>query len=94
LASVNEFIVLQVALQLLDNFDSHLEVVSSVSVDQFADVLALVGALTDDGAVALKEVLDEELVEFVGWTMSLFRVDLERESLAEDKSIRESALNR
>ena len=47
LASVDELVTLEVLLQLLDNFDSHLQVMSAVGEDQLADLLALIGTLLD-----------------------------------------------
>ena len=48
----------------------------AVSIDQFTDLLTLVRALLDEGAVVSEEVLGEELVEVVAWGLLVF-VDLQ-----------------
>ena len=77
LTPVDKLVVLKVTLELLNNFDSHLQIVSSVSVDKLTDLLPLVGAFTDNAAVALEEMLHEELVELVGRALTLLCVYLE-----------------
>jgi len=63
LATVHKFIISQVLLEILNDTNSHLHVVSAVSVDQLTHLLALVGALSDQRGVGAEEVLLEEHVE-------------------------------
>lgn len=51
LAAVDELIVAQVLLQVLDDSNAELHIVGAVCIDQLAQLLALVGALFNQGAV-------------------------------------------
>ena len=83
LASVDELITLKVFLQLLDNFDSHLQVMSTVSEDQLTDLLTLVGTLLDQRAIVPEEMLGEKFVEVVLRGVLVF-IDLDSELLEMD----------
>lgn len=65
LARIDDLIIGDIVLEVLDDFDSLVQVVMGVTVDQFAHVLPLIRALLDDLAVVLEEVIDEELVELI-----------------------------
>lgn len=93
LASVDELITLKVFLQLLDNFDSHLQVMSTVSEDQLTDLLTLVGTLLDQRAIVPEEMLGEKFVEVVLRGVLVF-IDLDSELLAEHECVGEGAFNR
>ena len=93
LASVDELITLKVLLQLLHNFDSHLQVMSAVSEDQLTDLLALVGTLFDQRAIVPEEMLGEEFVEVVYGGVLVF-IDLDSELLAEHERIRKGTFHR
>ena len=93
LARVHQLVVVEVLLELLNDFDAKLEVVSAMGIDQLADLLALVWALLDKTTVVPEEVLREEFVELVAWSV-LVLIDLNRELLAEHESVGEGALDR
>jgi hypothetical protein len=80
-------------LQVLDDFDPQIKVMGSVTVNEFTHVLSLVGALLDDLAVVLEQVVDEELVELLGGTL-LVLVHLLRQTLAEEERVHEAVLLR
>ncbi len=66
---------------------------SAVRENEFANLLALVWALLDQGAVVPEQVLLEELVKVVLWGV-LIIIDLDGELLAEHEGVCEGALNR
>ena len=61
----------------------------SVAINQLAYVLALVGALLDDVAVILEQVVDEELVKVCGRGVMIL-INLSRQGLAEDQGVHEA----
>jgi hypothetical protein len=63
LASVYDFIIAYVILQVLHNLDAEVQVMLSVAINELANVLTLVRALLNDVAVVLEQMVDEELVE-------------------------------
>lgn len=63
-----------------------------VRIYEFTNVLTFVGALLDDGAVVLEQMVDEELVELFSWTLSVL-IDLSGQGLAEEESVGETALD-
>ena len=60
--------------------------------DNFADLLALVGTLTDERAVGAEEVLEEEFVEFVLRAVIIF-VDPVDQHLGEQHGVGEGAVD-
>lgn len=65
LTRVNQFVALKVFFHLLDNLDTHLKIMGAVGINQLADLLPLVGALLDQGAIVTEQVPHEELIEVV-----------------------------
>ena len=63
MASVYDFIIAYVILQVLHNLDAEVQVMLSVAINELANVLTLVRALLNDVAVVLEQMVDEELVE-------------------------------
>jgi hypothetical protein len=63
LAAVDQLIISQVLLQGLDDSDSELHVMSTVRINQLANLLTLVGALSDQGGVTSEQMLFEKHVE-------------------------------
>ena len=72
LAGVYELIAVQMALELLDNFDSDLQVVSGMGIDQLTDLLSLIWALFNHLAVVFEEVPNEEFVEMKKYSTIFF----------------------
>lgn len=52
-------------LQILDHFDSQVQVMAGMRVEKFAHVLSLIRAFFYDVAVVFEQVIDEELVELL-----------------------------
>jgi hypothetical protein len=90
LASIDDFIIADVILQVLHNFDAKVQVMLSVAINQLANVLTLVRALFNDVAVVLEQVVDEELVEVTGRGVMVF-IDLSRQGLTEDQGVNEAS---
>jgi len=76
LACVHKLFILQVSLQALDNLNLKFLVLRLVTrdmcKDNFANLLPLVGALTDQRAVASEKVLGEEFQEIGLRTVFIF----------------------
>jgi hypothetical protein len=89
LASIDDFIIADVILQVLHNLDAEVQVMLSVAINQLANVLALVRALFNDVAVVLEQMVDEELVE-VSSRGVMVLIDLSRQGLAEDQGVHEA----
>lgn len=89
LASIDYLIIADVILQVLHNLDAEVQVMLSVAINQLANVLALVGALLDDMAVVLEQVVDEELVKVCGRGVMIL-INLSRQGLAEDQGVHEA----
>jgi hypothetical protein len=66
LASIHDLIITNVILKVLYYLDSKIEIMLSVAVNEFANVLALVWAFLDDVAIVLEQVINKELVEIWG----------------------------
>ena len=60
-----------------------------VAINKLAYVLALVGALLNDVAVVLEQVVDEELVK-VSCRGVMVLINLSRQGLAEDQGVHEA----
>ena len=90
MASVYNFIICQMILEVLYDLDSEVEIVASVGIDQFANVLSLIWTLFQNLAVVLEQVLKEEPLEFFLWTLAIF-IYLSCKCLAEDESVYERA---
>ena len=89
MASIDDFIIADVILQVLHNLDAEVQVMLGVAINKLANVLALVGALFDDVAVVLEQVVDEELVEVSGRGVMIL-INLPRQGLAEDQGVHEA----
>ena len=89
MASIDDFIIADVILQVLHNLDTEVQVMLRVAINQLAYVLTLVGALLDDMAVVLEQVVDEELVKVSGRRVMVL-IDLSRQGLAEDQGVHEA----
>lgn len=61
-----------------------------VAENKLTHVLALIGAFFYDKAIVLKQVIDEELIEFNMGAMRIL-VDLSCKSLTEDESVDKAA---
>ena len=83
LTSVDDLIVRNVVFEVLDDFDSQVEIMISVTVDELAYVLSLVGTLLHNLAIVLEKVIQEELVKLISWAR-LVLVNLSGKCLAED----------
>jgi hypothetical protein len=81
---------LNVVFEILDYLDPQIEIVLSVTEDEFAHVLAFIGALLDNEAVVLEEVVYEEFIEFRVGTVRVL-IDLPGEGLAEDQGVHKAA---
>ena len=90
MASIDDFIIADVILQVLHNLDTEVQVMLRMAINQLAYVLTLVGALLDDMAVVLEQVVDEELVKVSGRRVMVL-IDLSRQGLAEDQGVHEAA---
>ena len=94
MASIDDFIFVDVVLEVLHYFNPQIEIVLGMCVDELTDVLSLVGTLLDDLTVVLEQVTEEELVELLtGTTVGTVLVYLASEDLAEYQSVCERALN-
>jgi len=89
LASIDDFIIADVVLQVLHNLDAEVQVVLGVAINQLANVLTLVRALLNDMAVVLKQMVNEELVE-VSSRGVMVLINLSRQGLAEDQGVHEA----
>jgi hypothetical protein len=95
LAGVYELIAVQMALELLDNFDSDLQVVSGMGIDQLTDLLSLIWALFNHLAVVFEEVPNEEFVEIRSCrVLFAILVNLDGKHLAEDQRVSKCVLYR
>jgi hypothetical protein len=83
LAGIDYFIIINVVFQVLNDLDSHVEVVLRVAIDELANVLTLVRALFNDVAIVLEEMIYEELVEILMRALVVL-VYLPRQGLAEN----------
>ena len=90
MASIDDLIIADVILQVLHNLDAEVQVMLGVAINKLAYVLALVGALLNDVAVVLEQVVDEELVEVTGRGVMVF-IDLSRQGLTEDQGVHEAS---
>jgi hypothetical protein len=93
LASVHHFVISDVILKVLHDFDAHIKIMLRVTVDELAYVLALVGALLDDVAVVLEQVVDKELVE-IRRRRVMILVYLSCQCLTEDKGVDKTSRHR
>ena len=94
MASIDDFIFVDVVLEVLHYFDPQIEIVLGMRVDELTDVLSLVGTFLDDLTVVLEQVAEEELVELLtGTAVGTVLVYLTSEDLAEYQSVCERALN-
>lgn len=94
LASVYQLIAVQMALELLNHFDTQLEVVGGVGVDQLADLLPFVRALLYHLAVVLKKMADEKLVEIGRCRVFVYvLVDLDSQHFAEYQGVGKRVLD-
>lgn len=89
MASIDDLIIADVILQVLHNLDTEVQVMLRVAINQLAYVLTLVGALLDDVAVVLEQVVDEELVKVSGRRVMVL-INLSRQGLAEDQGVHEA----
>jgi hypothetical protein len=89
LASIDDFIIADVILQVLHNLDAEVQVMLGVAINQLANVLTLVRALFNDVAVVLEKMVNEELVKVSGRGVMVL-IDLSREGLAEDQGVHEA----
>ena len=89
MASIDDFIIADVVLQVLHNLDAEVQVVLGVAINQLANVLTLVRALLNDMAVVLKQMVNEELVE-VSSRGVMVLINLSRQGLAEDQGVHEA----
>ena len=65
LTSIDNFIFIDVVLEVLHYFDPQVEIMLGMRVDELTDVLSLVGAFLDYLAVVLEQVADKELIELL-----------------------------
>jgi hypothetical protein len=81
---------LNVVFEILDYFNSQIEIMLRVTEYKLAYVLAFIGALLNNVAVVLEKVVYEEFIEF---SMGAVRVliDLSGESLAENEGVHKAA---
>ena len=93
LASIDKLIALEVLLQLLNDLDTHLEIMSTVSKDKLTDLLTLVWTLLDQRTVVAEQVLAEKFVEFIAGCVLIF-VDFHSKLLAEHERICETSIDR
>ena len=89
MASIDDFIIADVILQVLHNLDAEVQVMLGVAINQLANVLTLVRALFNDVAVVLEKMVNEELVKVSGRGVMVL-IDLSREGLAEDQGVHEA----
>jgi hypothetical protein len=81
---------LNVVFEILDYFNSQIEIMLRVTENKLAHVLPFIGALLNNVAVVLEKVVYEEFIEFgVGAVRVL--IDLSGESLAENEGVDEAA---
>jgi hypothetical protein len=90
LASVYDFIITDVILQVLHYFDAEVQVMLSVAINELANVLTLVRALLNDVAVVLEQMVDEEFVEVSCRGVMVF-INLSRQGLTEDQGVYEAS---
>lgn len=89
MASIDDFIVADVILQVLDNLDAEVQVMLSVAINKLANILTLVWALLNDVAVVLEQMVDEELVK-VSCRRVMILIYLSRQGLTEDQGVHEA----
>jgi hypothetical protein len=94
LATIDQLVVLQVPFQALDYLDSESKVVLAVRKNQFTNMLALVGALANQSAVAAEKVFGEKFVEFTGRTRSCIDVNSGCNLFAQHQGVGEGSVNR
>jgi len=94
LATVDQLVILQVPFQALDYLDSESEVVLAVSKNKFTNMLALVGALANQSAIAAEKVFGEKFVEFSGRTRAGIDVDSGCNLFAQHQGVGEGSVNR
>jgi hypothetical protein len=90
LASVYDFIIADVILQVLHYLDAEVQVMLSVAINELANVLTLVRALLNNVAVVLEQMVDEELVEVSCWGVMVF-INLSCQGLTEDQGVHEAS---
>ena len=90
MASVYDFIIADVILQVLHNLDAEVQVMLSVAINELANVLTLVRALLNNVAVVLEQMVDEELVE-VSCRGVMVLINLSRQGLTEDQGVHEAS---
>lgn len=81
---------MNVVFEILDYLDPQIEIVLCVTEDELTHVLAFIGALLDNEAVVLEEVVYEEFIEFSVGTVRVL-IDLASEGLAEDQGVHKAA---
>ena len=82
-----------VVFEILHNFDPQIEIVLRVTEYQLTHVLTLIGALLNNEAVVLKQMVYEEFIEFSVRTVRVL-IDLPGECLAEDQGVHEAPRDR
>lgn len=92
LGRVDKFVILELLLKALDHLDPHLKVVLTVGIDEFADLLAFVGALFDQAAVRPVEMLHEELVKVATGALRIL-IDFNGQGLGEHQSVGKGTFN-
>jgi hypothetical protein len=90
LASIHDFIIADVILQVLHNLNTEVQVMLSMAINQLANVLTLVRALLNDVAVVLEKMVDEELVKVTSRRVMVL-INLSRQGLTEDQGVHEAS---
>jgi hypothetical protein len=81
---------LNVVFEILDYFNSQIEIMLRVTENKLAHILAFIGALLNNVAVVLEKVVYEEFIEFCMGAVRVL-IDLSGESLAENEGVDEAA---
>jgi hypothetical protein len=81
---------LNVVFEILDYFNSQIEIMLRVTEYKLAYVLPFIGALLNDVAVVLEKMVYEEFIEFCVGAVRVL-IDLSGESLAENEGVDEAA---
>lgn len=76
-------------LQLLNNFDPQLQVVGSMRVDEFTDLLPFIWTFSDYITVVFEKMADKELCEITMLIFSTTLVKLQGQALTEKQGVRE-----
>lgn len=63
--SIHDFIMVKMLFKWLDHFDSQLQIVSTMGIDQLANILTLVWELTNNWAKIAKKMVYKEFIKIL-----------------------------